>query len=320
MLLSPSMLRRLSEDRRLPDDARRALRRAAETPLDQRYFTASPGALALIHDCGGSEELPGTAIDPATSTDPTVRRAHQFTSDAIRFLEACFNRSSYDDQGASIVSSVHYSRIYSNAYWNGSQMVYGDGDGLMILDFTLSPEFVGHEVFHGVTQHACGLVYEGEAGALNESMSDVFGSMFSQWRLSQTVGQANWRIGDELMGPLAHDFGWNCVRDLADPMAAASMTKQPKHYSGYDPNGGPHDNSGIPNHAFYLAAMAIGGRSWEKVGKIWYAGLTDPMTHPRTTFREFARTTLRHARGLFAGDRTVAHAVRIAWRQVGISI
>ena len=318
MLLSQHQLEQLSKDRRLTEASRLAFRRAAFLPI-ARAVIASAHALAPIYDCEGFEVLPGTSVNPETSADPTVLRAHRFATDALVFLTDCFARDSYDDQGSPLISSVHFSRIYSNAYWNSVQMVYGDGDGLVILDFTLSPEFIVHEVFHGVTEHTCGLIYEGEPGALNESMSDVFGTMFTQWCNRETVNQASWMFGDELMGPTAIALGWRCVRNLADPAAADAMTRQPKHYSQYDSSGGPHENSGIPNHAFYTAAMAIGGHSWDRLGMIWYESLTSPHAHPRMSFSEFAAITVASAHRLFPTDTRIPLIVESAWSYVGVN-
>ncbi len=273
---------------------------------------------ASVYDCGGAEVLPGTLVDIPASNDPTCLRASEFARGMLDFMRQCFGRDSYDDKHAPVVSSVHYSRIFSNAYWNGEQMVYGDGDGLMILDFTLAPEFIGHEIFHAVTEHTCALAYDGEAGALNESMSDVFGSVFQQWRSGETVDRADWKFGNELMGPTALALGWSCVRSLAEPSAVWSMTRQPSHYSHYDSTGGPHDNSGIPNHAFYLAAMATGGESWKQLAPVWYASLLDRRAHPRLSFQEFAALTVEHAKKSFSGNADLAAAVRIGWNRVGV--
>jgi Zn-dependent metalloprotease len=208
--------------------------------------------IVSVSDCAGSEVLPGRLIaHPEQDGDGTEQRAYLTTTRLALFYRNCFRRNSVDGKGGEIPSSVHFSRSYCNAYWSDDRMVYGDGDGLMFLDFTASDDFIGHELTHGVTQYSAALGYSDEPGALNESISDVFGSMFRQWNAGQTVVQADWKIGRDLMGPTARGLGWECVRDLADPESAHSLTKQPSDYREYIPNGDPHDNSGIPNHAFF---------------------------------------------------------------------
>jgi Zn-dependent metalloprotease len=257
---------------------------------------------------------------PATSTDPSARRAYEQTEKVATFYKKSFGRNSVDNKGKTLVSSIHYSRFYTNAFWDGSQMVYGDGDGLIFLDFTSSNDFIGHELTHGVTQYSAGLIYTDEPGALNESISDVFGSVFRQWEAGQTVTEADWMMGADLMGPTALEHGWKCVRDLSDPGAAHSLSKQPSDYAHYIPGGDPHDNSGIANHAFYLAAMAIGGASWETSGKIWYKALTSKKATGKMQFKDFARLTVDAAKTLFPRDAKIADAVKQAWTTVGVII
>ena len=199
-------------------------------------------------------------------------------------------------------------------------MVYGDGDGLIFVNFTSSNDFIGHELTHGVTQYSAGLIYTDEPGALNESISDVFGSMFRQWEAGQTVDRADWLMGADLVGPTATANGWICVRDMAHPGASHCLSRQPEDYGHYIPNGDPHDNSGIANRAFFLAASAIGGASWEKTGKLWYGALTSPYAHSKMNFKDFATLTLRIAEVSFPNDPTIAQSVHQGWKTVGIIV
>src|SRR5678816_1031186 len=107
-----------------------------------------------------------------------------------------------------MISSIHYGVRYNNAFWNGSQMTYGDGDGSIFLDFSNANDVIGHELTHGVTQYSLQLNYTNDAGGLNESLSDCFGSMFRQWEENQTVKQADWLIGKDIMGPSAIESGY----------------------------------------------------------------------------------------------------------------
>jgi Zn-dependent metalloprotease len=217
-----------------------------------------------------------------------------------------------------LMSSIHYGVRYDNAFWNGAQMTYGDGDGQVFTDFTKADDVIGHELTHGVTQFTAGLDYTDEPGALNESVSDVFGAMFHQRRRKQTAVQADWLIGAAVLGPVAIAKGYTCLRNMAQPRSQQCLSPQPSHYSDYVPGGDPHENSGIPNHAFYLAAMTVGGRSWEKAGKVWYAALTSPKAHASMGMAEFATLTRAAARSLFRSDTNVYRGVDDAWTRVGI--
>ena len=197
-------------------------------------------------------------------------------------------------------------------------MTYGDGDGQVFTDFTKSDDVIGHELTHGVTQFTAGLDYSDEPGALNESVSDVFGAIFHQWRRKQTVAQADWLVGPDVLGPVAVEKGYTCLRDLAAPGSRHCLSPQPSHYRDYLPHGDPHENSGIPNHAFYLAATTIGGQAWEKAGKVWYAALTSDKAQPSTNFGDFASLTRATAKSLFPRDTNVYRGVDEAWTRVGI--
>lgn len=334
-MIPSRLLKRLIDDSRVPIESRESFartllldekwRRARDRsrlplPLTSVSTTGLPSQ--EIYDCAEFETLPGNRVDPTHSTDSTVLRASDWTKRFSVFLEQCFGRNSIDGKGKTLVSSVHFSRSYSNAYWDSEllQMVYGDGDGLMLLDFTLSPEFIGHEITHGTTQFTTQLKYADESGALNESISDVFGSMFVQWCHGQEVTRAHWQIGPDLVGPVAHQLGWMCVRDLANPGARHSMTQQPSSYDNYIPHGDPHDNSGIPNHAFYLAAMELGGRVWERLGPVWYATITDTRAHSNMTISEFARLTVGNAIALFPTRPMVAIAIAKSWLRAKVPL
>jgi Zn-dependent metalloprotease len=197
-------------------------------------------------------------------------------------------------------------------------MTYGDGDGAIFVDFTKSTDVIGHELTHGVTEFSARLGYTNEAGGLNESMSDVFGSMFRQWRANQDVTQADWLIGKDIMGPKASAQGYTCLRDMAQPDARHCLSPQPTHYSQYKRGMDPHESSGIPNLAFQRAALAIGGKSWEKAGKIWYQALTGYAAAPSMSMKTFATRTRKLAKSLFPKEPAVAAAIDQGWRSVGL--
>jgi Zn-dependent metalloprotease len=283
---------------------------------------AGPGlamASITVSDCGNGTTLPSTPVaDPVNAADATARNAAVEAQAVYDFYNTAFARNSIDNAGMTIASSVHYSTGYNNALWNGTQMVYGDGDGRLFIDFTKGNDVIGHELTHGVTQHSLQLSYVNEAGGLNESLSDAFGSMFRQYQAGQDVTAADWLIGKDILGPAALARGFTCLRDMSDPAGVHCLAPQSAQYSQYHDGMDPHESSGIPNLAFYKAAMAIGGKSWEKTGKIWYAAQTQSGSQPSMTMGQFANATRNLAATLFPADASVARAVDTAWGAVGL--
>ncbi len=275
-----------------------------------------------VYTARNGTSLPGSRVrgegEPA-SGDPAVDEAAVGGAGALALFAEVFGRDSFDDAGAEVVMTVHYGRHYVNAFWNGAQLVFGDGDGRIFDRFTKPVDVLGHELTHAVTEHTAGLVYRNQPGALNESMSDVFASCAKQRMLGQDVTQADWLIGAELFLP---GVNARALRDMAAPGTAYDdpvLGRDPQvgHLDDYldttDDNGGVHLNSGIPNRAFHLAATAIGGRSWEGAGAIWYAALTGPDVGPTTDFAGFAAATVS-----MAGEH--AGAVAAAWQTVGVGL
>jgi Zn-dependent metalloprotease len=249
--------------------------------------------------------------------DPAVNEAYDGLGDTYKFFLDIFDRDSIDDNGMELRGIVHYGVDYDNAFWDGQQMVFGDGR--LFKRFTLSLDVIGHELQHGVTEKESGLAYHDQSGALNESMSDVFGSLVKQYKLQQRVDQASWLIGDDIVGP---SFPGRALRDMANPGSAWERDPQPGHMDNYDPtmedHGGVHINSGIPNKAFHSVAMALGGFGWAEAGAIWYETLRHYRLQPDATFASFARLTLVVARRQYGRDSKQANAVSEAWRSVGV--
>jgi Zn-dependent metalloprotease len=283
-----------------------------------------------IYDAG---QMPSTghlvrSEGQAKVTDNAVNEAYDASGETYKFYKEVFGRNSVDNRGHRLDSTVHYredpAEPFDNAFWDGEQMIYGDGDGVIFGSFTKSLDVIAHELTHGVTQFSAGLEYHDQPGALNESMSDVFGSMVKQWSLKQPVASADWRIGSELL-LTPHQ----ALRSMKAPGTAydnADMGKdpQPDRMSKYVqlPNtrkgdfAGVHYNSGIPNRAFYLACVNLGATyAWEKAGKIWYAVLTTRLS-PTANFVEAANATISVANELFGAPE--AKAVRDAWQQVEV--
>ena len=279
-----------------------------------------------IYDARHKQTLPGLLVrseGAAASKDVAVNEAYDGSGATYDFYSKVFNRNSIDGRGMRLDSSVHFGANYDNAFWNGRQMVYGDGDGQLFNRFTVSLDVIGHELTHGVTANEADLDYQDEPGALNESMSDVFGSMVKQYMRNQTVAQADWLIGQ---GLLTKNVKGVALRSMKAPGTAyddpvLGRDPQPDHmkklYKGQQDNGGVHINSGIPNKAFYLAAAALSpqGHSWDKAGPIWYETLCNRL-RPNSGFADCAKLTIDVAKQLQGA--AAATAVRKAWRAVGL--
>ncbi|PMB25985.1 peptidase M4 family protein, partial [Fischerella thermalis CCMEE 5319] len=290
-------------------------------------FAVSPGEKRrTIFDAKSTEQLPGTLArgegDPP-SNDIAVDEAYDGAGATYDLYYEVFERNSIDDKGLRLDSTVHYGVKYDNAFWNGDQMVYGDGDGEIFQRFTKCIDVIGHELTHGVTQYEAGLQYYGESGAINESFSDVFGSLVKQWVKKQTAQEADWIIGEGIFTDKVNGVG---IRSMKAPGTAyddpvLGKDPQPAHmndkYTGFEDNGGVHINSGIPNYAFYLAATEIGGYAWEKAGKIWYIALRDRL-RTRTNFKRAANIIIQVAGELYGQGSQEQNAVQNAWQKVGV--
>ncbi len=280
-----------------------------------------------IHDARGGRDLPGDRVrreGDAPTTDPAVTQAYDGLGATWELWRTAYERNSLDDKGLPLVATVHYGRGYDNAFWNGRQMVFGDGDGEIFLPFTRSLDVIGHELAHGVTQYTSGLNYEGQSGALNESISDVFGVLVKQHLLGQDADEADWLVGADLLAP---GVKGRALRDMAHPGTAYDDPRlgrdpQPGHWRDFvvtdADNGGVHVNSGIPNRAFVLVAKALGGPAWVGAGEIWYAAITGDIAAD-CDFATFARLTRVAAESEFGAGSREARAVAQAWRTVGVA-
>jgi Zn-dependent metalloprotease len=333
-----NVLTRFAQDTRLSAALRRSLFDAAQISEEIRdlrsqaarltslvtadtdtYIDLGPAPTVTVYDCRHTQTLPGVPLQaPETSSDPTAKRAFIETTGVARFYKDVFNRNSIDDHGMTLMSSIHFGSKFNNAMWNGTQMVYGDGDGDIFLDFTGGNDVIGHELTHGVTQQSLQLSYTDEAGGLNESISDCFGSMFRQWEAGQDVGSADWLIGRDIMGPAAKERGFTCLRDMASPDAAHCVAPQPTQYSQIKPGMDPHDSSGPPNLAFHTACKTFGGRSWETIGQVWYNSLTAFGPAPNMRMKAFADRTRQVALKMYGANPAVAAAVDHGWKYVGL--
>jgi Zn-dependent metalloprotease len=290
--------------------------------LDPRATGGQHGSRE-VYDAKGEYTQPGEKAR-FEGEDPTgnkaVDEAYDFTGFVRDFYQKEYGRDSIDGKGMKLISTVNYGNGYENAFWNGSQMTYGNpGDNSPFKTFVLL-DVAGHEITHGVTEKESGERYYGQSGALNESNSDIFGELIQQYSKHQTADQADWLVGDGIWKDNIHG---RALRDMLHPGTAyddPSVGKDPQpadmaHYKKMSgDNGGVHYNSGIPNRAFATFAQAVGGYAWEDPGHIWYAARKAAGSNP--SFAQFAYQTIEAAKALGHGDEV--EKLQKAWELVGV--
>ena len=278
------------------------------------------GEAWTVHDAAQHEvpaRHPGRSSGEPATGDVAVDEASAGIEATLAMFAEEFARDSHDGAGSPVSLTVHYGRDYNNAFWDGTQLVFGDGDGETFERFTKPVDVLAHEFGHGVIEHTANLVYRGQSGALNESVADVFAACLKQRVLGQSAAEGDWLIGEGIFTP---SIQARALRDMAAPGTAyddpgLGADPQVGHMDDYivttSDNGGVHLNSGIPNRAFQLAAVGIGGTATEGAGQIWYAALTGGDVRPGTDFAGFAAATIA-----VAGAHV--DVVRDAWEQVGV--
>jgi Zn-dependent metalloprotease len=286
-----------------------------------------PKVSRLVYSAENMQTLPGKLIrkeGSKSSDDKDINNVYDSAGATWDFYYSLFGRNSIDNAGMKLIQTVHYLKKYDNAFWDGKQMIYGDGDGKIFASFTSDIDITGHELTHGVVQHECNLEYKDQSGALNESLADIFGVMIKQKTLNQDVKTSDWLVGENTL--VGKEYA---IRSLKAPGTAyvnhpdLGTDPQPANMSGYtnDPNdnGGVHLNSGIPSHAFYLAAFDVGGFSWEKVGQVWYKAMCNKELVPTSaTFADFKQATITESADLFGPTDKVTISIRNAWNSVGV--
>ncbi|MDX6693349.1 MAG: hypothetical protein QOF02_952 [Blastocatellia bacterium] len=289
-------------------------------------MTATGTKRRTVYDAKHLSTLPGVLVRSEGSVagaDKSVNEAYDGAGKTYDFFMTVLNRNSIDDRGLRLDSTVHYRSGFNNAFWNGQQMVYGDGDGIIFNRFTKSLDVIGHELGHGITQYEADLNYEDQSGALNEHFSDVFGSLVLQYANNQTAASASWLIGEGLFAP---GINGKALRSMKAPGTAYNDAKigkdpQPAHMKNYvntsDDNGGVHINSGIPNKAFYEFAKSLGGNSWSRAGRVWYTTLCNELSS-NATFQDCANKTYKVAKDLYGA--AVAAKAKAAWKKVGLNV
>lgn len=270
-------------------------------------------AVITTYTANNRTRLPGSIVYSLTNVinDPAAVDAHYYAGVVYDYYQTKFSRSGLDNNNMAMKSTVHYSRDYVNAFWNGAQMVYGDGDGYYSLALSGSLDVIAHEMTHGVDSYEADLIYENQSGALNESLSDSFGSFIEFYGQSNN---ADWLIGEDVWTPYVPD---DALRSLEDP----TIFGDPDNMSDYNylPNtqdgdwGGVHTNCGIPNKACYLTASAIGVAKTEQ---IYYDALCYNMTSS-TDFSGARAALIMSAQKLYGSAEV--NAVINAWSSVGVN-
>jgi hypothetical protein len=307
------------------DDRLRARR---ESPPGQMAAPPLPGTKTrVVNTANNTEVLPGEVArsdgDPPVG-DLAVDEAFDSSGQVWDLFDSQFGRQSIDGRGGTVSITVHYGRDYDNAFWDGIQLVFGDGDGQIFERFTKPMDVMAHEFTHGVTQFTAGLAYQDQPGALNESISDVFSAMAKQRVLGQTAADADWLIAAGLFMPGINAKALRSMREPGtaydDPQIGKDLQvgSMADYVETEADSGGVHINSGIPNRAFALAALEIGGYSWEKAGQVWYDTLVNGQLSAQSSFESFALATVTSARRLFMNDPSVAEKIQAAWLEVGV--
>lgn len=283
------------------------------------------------YNANNTQTLPGTLIlqeTSGTTTDVSIQKAHDYAGVTYNYYSTIHGRDSYNNAGAIMNSTVHYGVSYNNAGWNGSQMIYGDGDGSTFGPFSRALDVVAHELTHAVTEYSADLVYQNESGALNEATSDILGVAAEAWSYG-SVSSLTWKMGEDCYTP---GTAGDALRYMNDPEAAGDEDYYPTRYTGTADYGGVHSNSGIANLAFYL--MVNGGThprgkttvnvpalsstlatSLNMGAKIWYRALTVYMSSS-TNFQGARTATAQAATDLYGA--AAADTVHKGWDAVAV--
>ncbi|MDO3681774.1 M4 family metallopeptidase [Paenibacillus ehimensis] len=269
----------------------------------------------VTYSAGNRSSLPGTLLTSSSNiwNDGAAVDAHAYTAKVYDYYKNKFGRNSIDGNGFQLKSTVHYSSRYNNAFWNGVQMVYGDGDGVTFIPFSADPDVIGHELTHGVTEHTAGLEYYGESGALNESISDIIGN---------AIDGKNWLIGDLIYTP---NTPGDALRSMENPKLYNQPDRYQDRYTGPSDNGGVHINSGINNKAFYLIAqggthygVTVNGIGRDAAVQIFYDALINYLT-PTSNFSAMRAAAIQAATDLYGANSSQVNAVKKAYTAVGVN-
>jgi vibriolysin len=327
---------------RLAYEVRVTGERAGGMPVDELvYVNAADGRTLASHSrihtaqnravysANNGTSLPGTlkrSEGGAVTNDAHVDENYNHLGTTYQCYFQNFGRDSYDNAGAQLKSTVHYSSNYVNAFWNGTQMVYGDGNNVDSGPLGKSLDVTVHELTHAVTDYESDLVYSNESGALNEGMSDIFSAYCESWTKNWAMDAAVWMIGDDIWTPATPG---DALRYMANPTQdGSSKDYYPTRYTGTSDNGGVHWNSGIANLAFKLLSTGgthprgvttvnVPGIGVQKAGKIFYEANANCLT-ASSNFAAAKTCTEQKAEQFYGAVEK--DAVTKAWEAVGVGI
>ncbi|NTX02169.1 M4 family metallopeptidase [Myxococcus sp. CA040A] len=277
-----------------------------------------------VHSANNGSTTPGTlrrSEGQAATGDAHVDMNYDQLGVTYNCYQTLFGRDSYDNAGAALISTVHYGSNYVNAYWDGTQMVYGDGDGVNSIELGKDLDVTVHELTHAVTDTESDLIYSGESGGLNESMSDIFSGVCESWTRSWATDADVFMVGEDIWTPgTAND----ALRYMDDPAKDGDSLD---FYGDYSSGVDVHYSSGISNLVFALLSKGgthprgkttntVAAIGPEAAGRIFYKANTDLFT-PSTTFEQAKAYTVQAAQELGYNAATV-QAVTDAWVAVGV--
>lgn len=280
------------------------------------------GKGVYTYDAKNRTSLPGTLWADADNVfnatyDRAAVSAHVNAAKTYDFYKNTYGRNSYDNAGARLNSTVHYSTNYNNAFWDGTKMVYGDGDGTTFVALSGALDVVAHELTHAVTEYTAGLVYQNESGAINEAVSDIMGTV-----AEYSVGSNfDWLVGEDIYTP---GVSGDALRSMSNPAAYGDPDHYSKRYTGTQDNGGVHTNSGIINKSAYLLAnggtfynVSVTGIGVPKLGAIYYRALNVYLT-PNSNFSSLRAAVIQSAKDLYGSTSAEATAAAKSFDAVGV--
>jgi len=280
------------------------------------------GKGVYTYDAKNRTSLPGTLWADADNVfnatyDRAAVSAHVNAAKTYDFYKNTYGRNSYDNAGARLNSTVHYSTNYNNAFWDGTKMVYGDGDGTTFVALSGALDVVAHELTHAVTEYTAGLVYQNESGAINEAVSDIMGTV-----AEYSVGSNfDWLVGEDIYTP---GVSGDALRSMSNPAAYGDPDHYSKRYTGTQDNGGVHINSGIINKAAYLLGnggtfynVSVTGIGVPKLGAIYYRALNVYLT-PNSNFSSLRAAVVQSAKDLYGSTSAEATAAAKSFDAVGV--
>jgi len=279
-----------------------------------------------LHNGNNTTTLPGALVrseGQPEHADPVVNTNYDHLGTVYDCYSEKYGRDSIDGTGGVLISTVHHRVAYVNAFWDGTQMVYGDGDGVNASNLANSLDVTAHELTHAVTENESNLTYSGESGGLNESMSDIFGAVCESFADGGVVSARTWLVGDDIWTPSIPN---DALRYMANPTQDGdSLDYYPDYSSGVD----VHYSSGIPNLAFYLLSQGgthpraktttvVAGIGIDKAGQIFYRANRDILL--AGSGFEAAKLATEQAAAQLGYTTAEIESVSNAWKATGVGV